>query len=294
MTARWEQVTGRYLHLELGGLEHRVYVEQAGKPDGVPLLCLHTAGADARQFRGLLNDQDVLDTCRVIAFDMPYHGKSSPPAGWQHGSYELTAAGYADMVIAVIAALELDRPIVIGCSIGGRLVLYLAADHPDKVGGVIGLQAGGHVEPYYDTDYLNRPDVHGGLACAGIVSGLIGPNASEEDKWETLWHYMQGGPGVFKGDLHFYKVDGDVRGRLAAVATDRCPVFLLTGEYDYSCSPDDTLEVAKAIPGAQVTIMPGLGHFPMSEDYQSFRGYLLPALTDAVRARSRLIAEGES
>jgi pimeloyl-ACP methyl ester carboxylesterase len=294
MSARWEQVTGRYLHLELEGLEHRVYVEQAGKPDGVPLLCLHTAGADARQFRGLLNDQDVLDTCHVIAFDLPYHGKSSPPAGWQHGSYELTAAGYAGTVLAIITALGLHRPIVLGCSIGGRLVLYLAADHPELVGGVIGLQSGGHVEPYYDTDYLNRPDVHGGLACAGIVSGLIGPQAPEEEKWETLWHYMQGGPGVFKGDLHFYKVDGDVRGRLAAVATDRCPVFLLTGEYDYSCSPEDTLEVAKAIPGAQVTIMPGLGHFPMSEDYASFRRYLRPALTDAVAARSRLTAEGES
>ena len=47
----------------------------------MPLLCLHTAGADTRQFRGLINDDEVLRTCRVIAFDLPYHGKSSPPAG---------------------------------------------------------------------------------------------------------------------------------------------------------------------------------------------------------------------
>ena len=187
--------------------------------------------------------------------------------------------------------MGLRRPIVLGCSIGGRLVLYLAADHPEKVGGVIGLQSGGHVDPYYDTDYLNRPDVHGGLACAGVVSGLIGPDAPAPDRWETLWHYMQGGPGVFKGDLHFYKVDGDVRDRLAAVDTSRCPVFLLTGEYDYSCSPDDTRQVADAIPGSLMTIMTGLGHFPMSENYASFREYLLPTLTAAVKAREQLLEE---
>jgi pimeloyl-ACP methyl ester carboxylesterase len=289
MSPRFEPVTARYLHLELGGLDHRIYLEESGAPDGVPLLCLHTAGADARQFRGVVNDPEVLRTFRVIAFDLPYHGKSSPPAGWELGTYQLTATGYADTVLAVSDALELHRPIVMGCSIGGRLVLYLAADHPGRVGGVIGLQSGGHVDPYYDTGYLNRPDVHGGLACAGIVSGLIGPAAPEPDRWETLWHYMQGGPGIFQGDLHFYKVDGDVRDRLAAVDAQKCPVFLLTGEYDYSCSPADTLEVANAIPGAQMTIMTGLGHFPMSEDYHSFRPYLLPTLTSAVKARERLL-----
>jgi pimeloyl-ACP methyl ester carboxylesterase len=294
VTARFEPVTARYLHVDLGGLDHRIYIEESGNPDGVPLLCLHTAGADSRQFRGLLNDAEVARTCRVIAFDLPYHGKSSPPAGWQLGSYRLTASGYADTVIAVSDALELPRPIVMGCSIGGRLVLYLAADHPGKVGGVIGLQSGGHVAPYYDTGYLNRPDVHGGMVCAGIVSGLIGPDAPDEDRWETLWHYMQGGPGIFQGDLHFYKVDGDVRDRLAAVDTERCPVFLLTGEYDYSCSPADSREVADAVPGSQMTIMTGLGHFPMSEDYAAFRRYLLPVLADAKRARERLLDTARS
>jgi pimeloyl-ACP methyl ester carboxylesterase len=289
VSGRFEPVTGRYLHLELGGLEHRLYIEEAGDPDGPPLLCLHTAGSDTRQFRGMLNDEEVLRQCRVITFDLPYHGKSSPPAGWHRSEYRLSASQYASIVLAVIDALGLHRPVVLGCSIGGRLVLYLAADHPDAVAGVIGLQSGGHVQPYYDTDYLNRPDVDAGLASAGVVLGLIGPGAPEEERWETLWHYMQSGPGIFKGDLYFYKVDGDVRDRLAAVDTARCPVFLLTGEYDYSCSPEDTLEVAQQVSGAQVTIMAGLGHFPMSEDYAAFRGYLLPVLADAVRARGQLL-----
>ena len=49
--------------------------------------------------------------------------------------------------------------------------------------------------------WLHRPDVHGGEVSAGIVSGLVAPTAPDEGRWETLWHYMQSGPGVFKGDL---------------------------------------------------------------------------------------------
>src|SRR6202012_4885099 len=100
MSIRFESVTARYLHVDLDGADHRVYVEEAGNPAGVPLLCLHTAGADTRQFRGLINDDEVLATCRVITFDLPYHGKSSPPPGWQEGTYQLTAAGYAATVMA--------------------------------------------------------------------------------------------------------------------------------------------------------------------------------------------------
>ena len=182
------------------------------------------------------------------------------------------------MILEISAALELDRPIVMGCSIGGRIVLHLALEHPEAFRAIIGLQAGAHVDPYYDLNFLHRPDVHGGEVCAAIVSGLVGPDAPDKERWETLWHYMQGGPGVFKGDLYFYKLDGDIRERVAQIDTAKCPLFLLSGEYDYSCTPEETLAVAKSVKGSHVQIMQGLGHFPMSEDPEKFLGYLLPVL----------------
>ncbi|MBR0966368.1 alpha/beta hydrolase [Bradyrhizobium diazoefficiens] len=276
MSPRFEATIGRYLHLDLFGRKHRIYVEEAGK--GTPLLCLHTAGADGRQYRALMNDERVTADYRVIAFDMPWHGKSSPPAGWHDEEYQLTSAQYTEMILSVADALELDKPVVMGCSIGGRIVLHLALDHPERFRAIIGLQAGAHVDPYYDLNFLHRPDVHGGEVCAAIVSGLVGPDAPDADRWETLWHYMQGGPGVFKGDLYFYKLDGDIRDRVAQIDTSRCPLFLLSGEYDYSCTPAETLAVASSIKGSHVTIMKGLGHFPMSEDPDKFLGYLLPVL----------------
>jgi pimeloyl-ACP methyl ester carboxylesterase len=276
MSARFEPTIGRYLHLELFGREHRIYVEEAGQ--GTPLLCLHTAGADGRQYRALMNDERVTSKHRVIAFDMPWHGKSSPPVGWHNEEYQLTSAQFTTMILEVMTALELDKPIVMGCSIGGRIVLHLALEHPERFRAIIGLQAGAHVDPYYDLNFLHRADVHGGETCAAIVSGLVGPDASDAHRWETLWHYMQGGPGVFKGDLYFYKLDGDIRSRVAQIDTSKCPLFLLSGEYDYSCTPEETLAVANSVKGSHVTIMKDLGHFPMSEDPDKFLKHLLPVL----------------
>ncbi|MFZ9406290.1 MAG: alpha/beta fold hydrolase [Burkholderiaceae bacterium] len=273
---RFEPVMGRYLNLEILGAAHRLFIEEAGQ--GIPLLCLHTAGSDSRQYRALMNDPDICRRFRVIAFDMPWHGKSSPPAGWEKVEYRLTSADYVSMIVAVCDALSLDRPAVMGCSIGGRIVLQLALQCPQRFRALIGLQSGAHVDPYYDLQWLHRPDVHGGEVCAGIVSGLIGPEAPETERWETLWHYMQGGPGVFKGDLHFYKIDGDLREKVGGIDTRICPLFLLSGEYDYSCTPEDTLDLVRRIEGAQATIMKGLGHFPMSEDPQRFLNYLRPVL----------------
>jgi pimeloyl-ACP methyl ester carboxylesterase len=53
---------------------------------------------------------------------------------------------------------------------------------------------------------------------------------------------------------------------------------LLTGEYDYSCTPEMSEKVAAGIAGSRLTIMKGMGHFPMIENYPDFRPYLLAAL----------------
>ncbi len=272
----FEPAVGRYLRLPIADKQHRIYVEEAGR--GIPLLCLHTAGSDSRQYRALFNDAGILERFRVIAFDLPWHGKSSPPAGWQTTEYKLTSRAYVDTIMAVVDALALDRPAVIGCSIGGRVVLHLALDHARRFRALVGLESGAHADPYYSLDWLHRPDVHGGEVCGALVSGLVAPTAPDADRWETIWHYMQGGPGIFKGDLHYYTSEGDVRDRIGRIDTGTCPLYLLTGEYDYSCTPDDTRELARHIRGAEVTVMNGLGHFPMSEDPPRFLSYLRPVL----------------
>jgi pimeloyl-ACP methyl ester carboxylesterase len=273
-----EPITGRYARISIEGRAHRVYFEEAGQ--GIPLLCLHTAGSDGRQYRAVLNDAQILKNYRVVAFDMPWHGKSSPPTGWQREDYRLTTDTYTDMIMTVARSLELERPVVMGCSIGGRIVLNLALKHARELRALIGLQSAAFVERYYDAAWMDHPEVHGGRACGALAYGLMSPLSPETDKWETVWHYMQGGPGVFTGDLFFYQVEGDIRDRIDAIDTGVCPLYMLTGEYDYSASPRDTQAAAAKIPGAKVTIMKGLGHFPMSENPEGFLSYLRPVLEE--------------
>lgn len=274
----FEPITGRYFTMTVGGEPVRIYVEEAGT--GIPLVCLHTAGADGRQFRHLMCDPAITDHYRVIAFDMPWHGKSNPPAGWEQREYQLTTAHYKETVTAFCKAMSLDNPVVMGCSMGGRIVLHLALEQPDEFRAVIALEGADRLEPYYDTEWLHRPDIHGGEISAAFVSGQVAPQSPNEYRHETLWHYMQGGPGIFKGDLYFYWIDGHFDDRSAQIDTSRCPVYLLSGEYDSSCTPERMQATASRIKGSKAVIMEGMGHFPMSENPALFRDHILPVLDE--------------
>jgi len=279
-----EAITGRYLRLALDGRAHRIYFEEAGPVDGIPLICLHTAGSDGRQFRHMLNDPAITDRYRVIAFDLPWHGKSSPPAGFEHDVYALTTDRYMATVLAFSEALMLEKPVVIGCSIGGRAVLHLALRHSEKFRAVIGLQSALYAEDRSLGDpvpdfALHRPDIHGPKQAGASMAGMIAPQSPSPERWETMWHYMQGGPGIFAGDLNYYFEEGDLRnGQAAALRESPCPVYLLSGEYDVSATPEMGREVAELIQAAHFEVMKDMGHFPMSENPERFRQYLLPVL----------------
>lgn len=285
----FEPISGRYVRMTIRGQMHRIYVEEAGA--GIPMLCLHTAGSDSRQYRGLLNDPEITSHFRVIAFDLPWHGKSSPPAGFQKTAYSLNADNYTVTILALCDALQLDRPVVMGCSIGGRMVLELGLRCPQRFRAGIGLQSApsavkGEADSYRTLNVARRPDVNGPETAAARVRPVMSPSDPISETWETLWHYMQSGPGVFEGDTDYYFESGtlsdDDIGRLAAA---KYPTFLLTGDYDMGVPPEATHDLAKRINARYCATMNGLGHFPMSENYTLFRRYLIPVL-DQIRQLS--------
>lgn len=275
-----EPITGRYIHLTLGGRDNRVYFEEAGH--GIPLVCLHTAGADSRQYRHLMTDAAITDHFRIIAFDLPWHGKTLPPAGWNHETYQLSVESYVEAIRTFCNTLGLDQPVVMGCSIGGRIVIKLAIDHAAEFRALIGLEASDYQPSWGNHNWAaHHPNIHGGEASAGIVSGMMAPQSPEETRWETLWQYMCSGPGVFKGDRFSY----DFRDDVASIDTDKCPLFLLTGDYDFTVPPETTQKIADKVPGAEFTMMTEMGHFCINEHPERFRQYLLPVL-DRIRTLS--------
>lgn len=264
-----------YITISLDEASCDVFYEEAG--DGPVLLCLHTAGADSRQYHDLLVDEGITRRWRVVAFDLPCHGRSEPPDRWWEEEYILTTERYARTIRAVIEALDLAPATVLGCSMGGSIVLELARRPGAAVRAVIGMQGASRVHGRF-LDWSIRPDLNGATHVAQWIYGLMAPQSPLESRKRVAWIYSQGAPGIYRGDTYFYAEDWDFTGREAQIDTNRCPVVLMSGEYDYACPPAATQQTAARIPGASFVPMRGVGHFPMVENYPVFRRYLIDAL----------------
>ena len=116
-TGLMDAVVGRYIYLDILGQDYRVYFEEVGQ--GIPLLLQHTAGLHGTQWRHLMENTDITDHFRLIAYDLPFQGKSIPPVGpkWWTEEYKLTADFVRAMPIELSKALELDKPVFMGDSV---------------------------------------------------------------------------------------------------------------------------------------------------------------------------------
>ncbi|MBB1596492.1 alpha/beta fold hydrolase [Achromobacter sp. UMC46] len=270
-------IAGHYATLDLGTASTSLYIETSGLADGPPLLMLHTAGADSRQYHALMTDPGLRRQWRMIAFDMPGHGRSMPLPGQAWTEAGLTREAYLRTCIAVIRQVAGAPAVLLGCSMGAAMALVAAARSPDDVAGVVALEA-----PWKATGrrtpMLCHPQVNQAAHNPAYVRGLMGPAATLEARRDAAWIYAQGGFNVYANDLWFYSEDFDAAEHLAGLDARRFGVSLLTGAYDYSASPEDSGRVAARIPGARFTVMPELGHFPMVENPQRLLEYLRPEL----------------
>ena len=219
-----DPIVGRYVYVQCEGKTYRTYYEENG--EGIPLVCLHTAGTDGRQYRHQLCDPEITANFRVIAFDLPWHGKSLPPSDFylKEDEYKLTAKFYSDFIVAFCHALELKKPVIMGQSMGGNVCLTLALRYEHEFLALIALEACDY-SPGWWIEPLHHPHIHGGEVVATSVFGLMSPESPDEYRWETWWYYAQGGPGVFKGDLYFYSVDSDYRDQVSKIS-GKLPIYL--------------------------------------------------------------------
>ncbi len=111
----------------------RLAVMRRGK--GIPIVCLHAIGHGARDFEDLANR--VGDMCEIIAIDWPGQGRS--PAMKDTPS----AKRYAEIALAALDALRLDKVVLLGNSIGGAAALQIAAHAPGRVRGLVLCNSGG-------------------------------------------------------------------------------------------------------------------------------------------------------
>ena len=113
-----------------------------------------------------------------------------------------------------------------------------------------------------------------------LVDGLTAPQCPEPYRREVAWVYSQGSPPIFAGDVYYYDVDHDLRAAVSEIDTNLIDVYLLTGEYDWSATPEMSEQLHQAISGSSYQKMSGIGHFPMCENPRLFLEYVRPVLAE--------------
>lgn len=280
-------ISGHYASIGIGAKTASIYYEASGIESGPPLVMLHTAGADSRQFHALMADPALRRQWRMIAFDMPGHGRSMPLPGQSWTEDGLTLDTYLQTCLATIRCVAGAPAVLLGCSMGAAMALVVATRSPADVAGVVALEAPWKASGRR-TPLLCHPQVNQAAHNPAYVRGLMAPASPLAARRDAAWIYSQGGFNVYANDLWFYSEDFDAARDVAGLDTAAFGVSLLTGAYDYSASPEDSRRVAALIPGARFGVMPDLGHFPMLENPQRLLDYLRPEL-DHIRA-SRGIA----
>jgi 3-oxoadipate enol-lactonase len=231
--------------------------------EGPPIVLLHQGIVDRRvwdrEFPMLARDH------RVARYDFRGYGKSPPATSEFYPTRDLKA---------LIDHLRMERPLVVGPSMGGKIALDLTLSHPDRVGGLLLVAPG-----YSGMDYDHVP---GGkatwekderLSKAAADAFAAGKIDEATEHLRELWAAALTGSALEKFRVMvrenaaevFAERSGQFEKREGGPAAARLneihvPTRLLVGDRDNPAMPGAAQFLARGIPGATVQIIPGADH----------------------------------
>ena len=222
------------------------------------IVALHTAGRDCRQYHGMMDLWE--DKFNVIAFDMPAHGKSWPlPGNVGITDYK----EYGKFVWDFIQAMNITDPIVIGCSVAGNMVYYIAEHYPVKA--MVSMQGSTYIKAMGSSygatvDLLDNPYVSCQHSHWDFSESLIGSKCPPEAHEFIMWEVCQECGRTKKADLSIYN-NYDVTDDLKKIT---CPCLLIRGEEDWNVPEHYYHTAMEGLVNAkkvQFVPVPGHGHF---------------------------------
>ena len=244
--------------LELDG--RLAFVQDWGPAAGVPILAIHTAGQSGVQYRDAARGLAELGY-RVLVPDMPGHGHSEQAPGGP-----VTDLGdYADFHIRVLDALGIEAPIVIGCSIGGKISLDIGIRLGDRVRAIVAMAANA------DRGQVNV------AAMRRELNDISTPSRSDRTYWGTravvgsavpearreiiARMHRREDPDISHSDLIGWGTH-DIFDDLPRITA---PTRVVAGTGDLWIDPESVRRAAAQIPGARFSLLEGIGHYPMEE-----------------------------
>ena len=213
------------------------------------LVLVHGAGGSHLDWPAPLRR---LRETNVYALDLPGHGRSE-------GTGRSSITAYRDFLFAFLDAMDLEKAIVVGHSMGGAIALDFALHYPGHVDGLILVGSGARlrVAPAILTGILSDFEATVDLVC----DYAFGPSASEQLKRLGRQRLLNTPPEVSHGD--YTACDAfDVMGRLGEV---RCPTLVIGGTADRLTPPKYSVYLRDHIPGAELVLVDAAGHMVMLE-----------------------------
>jgi len=266
-----EMLIARYANdrskfIDVGGV--RAHVREQGNPDGIPIVLIHGAMGSLHMWEGWA--RELSDKARLILVDLPGHGLTG---AWPRDEYTIDA--YADFVEVLVDALNLDRFVLVGHSMGGAVAWTFAATRPDRVSQLILVDAAGY--PRADGDVplptrLARMPVIGDIGVYFKPERLVRRSLAEvyADPAmvtpERIRRYaeLQRFPGNREATLQRARTQEPLDP--APLKRLDVPTLIIWGGKDRWVPTADAFRFQSDIKGAELEIFEALGHNPMEED----------------------------
>lgn len=232
---------------------------------GMPLLLLHGGGSRAAHFAPLM--RNLADRFRVIAYDQRGFGGMVLPE-----DCPIDHAHWASDVIGVLAALGLEKAILLGWSLGCTVAINAAVARPDLVAGLVLL---GAPDPQRRVDTARLMERHERLLTLEeadralmvreeLASHLVPAARADPACLDALVADRLSSPmAMQKRTIAGYATRPDLNAAAAAVT---CPAWLLTGAQDSLTPPDAAGRLAEALGAGEVQLLPGCGHYLAAEN----------------------------
>jgi pimeloyl-ACP methyl ester carboxylesterase len=237
-----------------------IHVCQDGPHDAPALLLIHGSASSTRSWDMLV--PLLTGSCRVIRVDLPGHGRSAEPVG---GGYELPEQGRR--VGAVLDRLGVGHAIVVGHSSGGAVATALAEQRPDLVTALALINTGPDLgafiapqsaaigpTPSPPSDEQIRQFASTGFSRAGYQI----PQELLDELRGMTYHALT----AAMQSIRDYLRQRSLPDRLRVLGK---PLLVIFGADDRRWRSSSAADY-HAVAGAQVEMLPGLGHSPILED----------------------------